>query len=138
MNRGERKHSWICGCACILLVACATPPISQKLTGAEIKALLEGRTYECKGRDGLYVAYYPNANTAVLSFTDYDGRNVRLKGALRYESDTVCVTWNRPDWGNSCYGFYREGEMVRSVRRSESARIDDCVGKVIEGNPRRL
>ena len=58
MSRRERKYSWISGSACMLLVACATPPSSQKLTGDEIRALLTGRTYECEGRDGTYVAYY--------------------------------------------------------------------------------
>jgi hypothetical protein len=138
MNCGERKYSWISGCACMVLVACVTPQAGQKLTGAEIKALIEGRTYECTGRDGLYVAYYPNANTALVSFTDYDGRNVRVKGVLRYESDAVCMTWDRPDWKNSCFRFYREGDAVRSVKQAESARSDECVGKVINGNPRRL
>ncbi|HTT09799.1 MAG TPA: hypothetical protein VMG60_02825 [Burkholderiaceae bacterium] len=137
MSRGEWRYSWISGCACLFLVACATPPISQKLTGEEIKALIAGRTYECEGRDGWYVAYYPNAETAVLNFTDYDGGMVRVKGAVRYEADSVCVTWSRPDWGHACYAFYREGNAVRSIKVTESARRDECLGRVVNDNPRR-
>ena len=135
----ERKYSWISIGACMLLVACAAaPPLSQKLTGDEIKALLTGRTYECEGRYGTYAAYYPNAESVVVNFAGLDGGSVRVKGTLRYESDAVCITWSRPDWGKGCYGFYREGDAVRSIKQTESARQDECVGKVVDGNPRRF
>jgi hypothetical protein len=138
MSRRERKYPWISVSTCMLLIACATPPVSQKLTGDEIKALLTGRTYECEGRYGTYAAYYPNADSVVVNFAPYDGGSVRVNGALRYEADAVCVTWSRPDWGKGCYAFYHEGAAVRAIKQTESARQDECLGRVVDGNPRRF
>jgi hypothetical protein len=138
MSRRERKRLWISVGACMLLSACVTEPVSQKLTGDEIKALLTGRTYECEGRYGSYSAYYANADSVVVNYADYDGGSQRVKGALRYESDALCVTWSRTDWGKGCYAFYREGDAVRAVKQTNSARKDECLGKVVDGNPRRF
>jgi hypothetical protein len=107
------------------------------MTGEEVKTLITQRSYDCENPDrvngGHYWGFHPDSETALSKFTDNRGETTRAKGKLRYESDAVCVSWDRKDWNSSCYEFWRDGDVLRTWDKRN--RKDLCVGKVVDGNP---
>lgn len=120
-------------------VSLTAPALAADLTGAEIKALLYGKTIylettaaSVSGKAGQGVIYWAEDGTALYKTPD----GAILHGKSQIKDNTNCTEWKeRP--GLACTRYDKQGEVI-TILDAKSGQVRSKIVKSTPGNPEKL
>lgn len=109
---GKRSLAAIAAACCFAFL---TPAMAQELSGAEVEALLKGKTFNTEDFGGTGTIAWGDDGAITVDVTKPDGSKVSDVGTYRFDDSGYCSTWSTLRTEEKCFKLQKTSDTTYEI-----------------------